>query len=68
MKLMYVIQVYKSMFLMKNDLNSVNPLYPGSQKKFSNILCLSVGNFLKHILTNLHCAKCNEINIFLENV
>ena len=34
MKLTYVIQIYKSMFPMKNGLNSLNIMYTGSHKSF----------------------------------
>ena len=34
MKLIYVIQVNKNMFPMKNGLNSINILYTGSHKSF----------------------------------
>ena len=35
MKLTYLIQIYKSTFTMKNDLNSIKILYTGITQKFS---------------------------------
>ena len=68
MKLTYVIQIYKSMFYMKNGLNSVIILYTGSHKRFSITFGLWGWQFLKHILANLYWTKFNGINIFLWDV
>ena len=53
---------------MENGLNIINILYTGSHKSFPMHYGLSGGGgeFLKRILVNLYCTKCNEINIFHE--
>ena len=51
MKLTYVIQIFKTMFPMKNGLNSINILYAGVHKSFSKHKGLW-GGCLKHILAN----------------
>ena len=48
MKLTYIIQIYKSMFSMKNSLNSVNILRTGSKKNLRYLIAYGRG-FLKHI-------------------
>ena len=57
---MYVIQKYKSIFLLKS-LNSINILYIGSHKR--NKFCIIRKNVLRRILTYFYRAKYNEINI-----
>ena len=61
---MYVIQIYKSMLPMINGLNSKNILCTDSNNIFPVHYELW-GKFLKRIVANLYCTKCNEINIFL---
>ena len=61
MKSIYVIQLYKTIFLIKMK-NSINILYTGSHKSFS-IHYKIRGKFLKHILTNLYCNKYNKIDM-----
>ena len=63
MKLTYVIQVYKSIFPMKNGLNSINILYTSFHKSFPIQYTYGKEN-LKRILTYLYCTKYNEINAF----
>ena len=58
--------MYKSTFPMKNGLNIIYFLYAGPHKSFLLHYGLREGNFLKRILANLYCTKCNEINIFFE--
>ena len=48
MKLACIIQIYKSMFSIKNGINSLNILYRDLHKSFPIHYCL--GNFLKCIL------------------
>ena len=68
MKLACVIQIHKSIFIMKNGLNSINILNSGFSQKFSNTERAMEGNFLKRILAYLYCIKYNEINIFLSDI
>ena len=53
------------MFRMKNGLNIIYFSYTGSHKSFIIHYGLG-GEIFKTILENLHCIKCNEINIFFE--
>ena len=53
----------ESMFPLKNDFNSINILYTGSNKSFRCIAATWRKN-LKRILTYLHWAKYNKINLF----
>ena len=63
MKLTYVIQISKNVFLMKNGLYNINILHTDLYK-FSNILWLIGESFLKLIVTFLYCTKYNVINMF----
>ena len=65
MKFTSVIQTYKGVFSMKNILNNTIILHTASHKKNSNTLRPIGGGYLKRILLNLHCTKCNEINTCL---
>ena len=58
MKLARIIQIYKSIFPIKNGINSIT----GSHK-FSNTLRHIGGGGLKRILAHLYCIKYNHINI-----
>ena len=58
LKLTYVIQMYKSIFPIKNGINSINILYTGLPKCFQiHYSLFGRGGFLKRILTYLHCSK-----------
>ena len=63
MKLTYAIQIYKSMFPMKNDLNSLHILYAGLHKSFPMHYGQCWESF-KNILLHLYCIKYNEICSF----
>ena len=63
MKLTYVIQMYKSIFTIKNTIDSINILYTGSHKVFRYI---TIGGILKGIVTHLYCTKYNEITHFIQ--
>ena len=67
--LTYVIQMYKSMYSIKNETNSINILFTGSYKFFDTLQCRK-GNVLKRILY-FSWIKYNEINIrplFIQNM
>ena len=64
---MYVFQLYRSMFPLKNGLNSIKISYTGSYISFPIHYGLW-GGFLKRIVTNLPPTKFNEINIFHSDV
>ena len=63
MELTCIIQIYKSMFTMKNGLNSINIFYIGSHKNFPIHYSQWEKNF-KRILAYLH----NEMNAFHRKV
>ena len=67
MKLAYVTQIYKSKFLMKNGLNSINILYTSSQKSFPIYTEYGM-KCLKRTVIFLNCTKHDEINIFHSDV
>ena len=61
MKLMYIIQIYKSIFTMKS---SIKFFHKTHTKVFRCIIAYwGKGEFLNRIVTNLPPTKCNEISI-----
>ena len=60
---MYAIQIYKSVFAIKNCLNATNSLYAGTHEIFPMYWNLWRKIF-KRILTHLYLSKCNDINVY----
>ena len=53
MKLAFVTEMYKNMFSIKKNINSLNILYTASHKIFRYITAYK-GKYFKHILMHLH--------------